>query len=425
MKFFCPHCAQPLEVNASYAGSEYTCPACTQPFVIPKPTVQVTKVSSDSPQRIGGYDKSTASEVVGSYGWTGDGTGANNNGKFIVFAVTGCLVALCVFIWIDAPSADREQTSRDAAATQAVIEHAAQEERSKQPMRQAIIESCPELLKYIDDTKAGIDKTASACYSVDSVVKSHSSMLNNEIASKLSDAVEALEKAGPLLRSKAPDYVKADNTKTVSELDTAAETLNDSIRSFLNLSSESDGNILAQRMASALSAVNGKRGELAMFGTDVLNMVNPEIIEKAKTVKAKQEYLLQHPDEARKIEQEKQDELARQTALAKKAEDVTTPVAGKHGDSMTFLEWQAFVRKDAKISTLISKLGKPDEVRSYSGIKANVWYHALGDNTEEPNILAVLIGEYHGETIVVGLRDVSGDQVQMMPWADQVLNGLN
>ena len=107
-----------------------------------------------------------------------------------------------------------------------------------------------------------------------------------------------------------------------------------------------------------------------------------------------------------------------------KATSVEEIKARENAHAMSMIDWQAFVRKDSKLSALTALLGKPDIANQRDGLKVYGWYHKLDRGTKENAILYVLVAPYHDETIVVGMFEDYTTKAIMLPWSQKVLDVL-
>lgn len=211
--------------------------------------------------------------------------------KQVGIAITVAVLAMVGFISFSAliSKGARDRELDEQAAKRVMLEKATRDAEAKEALLHSVALLCPELESYIADTNSGVRKVGQARYKVETVIQSGSTMLNDEIASDLNDAKDSLEEAEHLLRKTAPDYVNGDTREKVDALYAAADNLKYSIASFLNFSNLSDGTILAQRLATKLSAMKDEERKFDLFGRDELEMLEPEVIERARSGIAKQQ----------------------------------------------------------------------------------------------------------------------------------------
>ena len=94
----------------------------------------------------------------------------------------------------------------------------------------------------------------------------------------------------------------------------------------------------------------------------------------------------------------------------------------ENAHAMSMIDWEAFIRKDSKLSTVTALLGKPDRIDERDGIKVYGWYHKLDLGTKNMGMLHLLVAPYRGEVIVVGAFENYTTKAIMMPWSQKVLD---
>lgn len=99
--------------------------------------------------------------------------------------------------------------------------------------------------------------------------------------------------------------------------------------------------------------------------------------------------------------------------------------AQSSGSSKSKNSWIEAVKKDAKVSTIISAIGKPDVVKTDGGFTRYYWFGKVEVGASSPESLIVFVEPFNGEKLVVGLTDGSSlDDVFWFAWASKVRPGL-
>lgn len=85
----------------------------------------------------------------------------------------------------------------------------------------------------------------------------------------------------------------------------------------------------------------------------------------------------------------------------------------------TLDEIVAFITKDAKVSSLITLLGKPDTITEGDTITAYVWRFAIDDGSKYGTALGAIVYVMHGEKVIVGLKIGTIGKSYSFPWCPE------
>ena len=84
-------------------------------------------------------------------------------------------------------------------------------------------------------------------------------------------------------------------------------------------------------------------------------------------------------------------------------------------------QWIDFVKKDAKVSVLEDKIGKPDSIMSDQGLTRYYWYGKVNAGTSSAESLVVIVAPLNGVNLVCALTDGSTlGEIYWFPWAHKV-----
>src|SRR5258708_6262371 len=87
----------------------------------------------------------------------------------------------------------------------------------------------------------------------------------------------------------------------------------------------------------------------------------------------------------------------------------------------TLMEWYTIITNDAKLTTLIATLGKPDRKEISNGGLEYTWYGVLDSGTTMPDILRVYVSDYQNQMIVFGIYDPVTHRISRFAWSDKIL----
>jgi len=97
--------------------------------------------------------------------------------------------------------------------------------------------------------------------------------------------------------------------------------------------------------------------------------------------------------------------------------------AGEEG-AKTKEEWIALIKKDAKLSSLESLLGLPDNKKSFQDLDGprvrEDWHGKLNSGTKYPDDLRVMASPYKGELIIWSIYDPVARDSYVFSWAEKV-----